>query len=98
MDRPTLRVDTVRLPTPRGRGSEDWVRALLAVRLFVLLASEIGCALYVILDPNFVKDDKSIEHLKDVLTLVLSPTVALFGPATGFYYGTKSDTKAPRGP
>ena len=42
---------------------------------------------------NGTPDNATIENLKSILTLVLSPTVALFGAATGFYYGTRSETK-----
>ena len=47
--------------------------------------------MYVIITFSAPMHDKAIEHFKDVLTMVLSPTIALFGAATGFYYGTKSD-------
>jgi hypothetical protein len=89
-------INRVKAPTRGALESEDWVRGLLAILLFVLLALEIFCALYVMLDNAVAKDDKAIERVKDLLTLVLSPTVALFGAATGFYYGAKSESRKTR--
>ena len=39
--------------------------------------------MYVIITFSAPMHDKAIEHFKDVLTMVLSPTIALFGAATG---------------
>lgn len=90
----TVRVSEVRTPKQKlpPAAAEDWVRAALAIFLFVLLAVEICSALFVVVFCTQTAD--RIENLKSVLTLVLSPTVALFGAATGFYYGTKSETKS----
>jgi len=65
----------------------------LAFALFALLALEVIAALYVVIRCRNATDNAAIENLKSILTLVLSPTVALFGAATGFYYGTKSEPK-----
>jgi len=89
-------INRVKAPTRRGLESEEWVRGLLAILLFILLALEIFCALYIMLDAALAKDDKALERVKDLLTLVLSPTVALFGAATGFYYGAKSESRKTR--
>jgi predicted esterase YcpF (UPF0227 family) len=36
------------------------------------------------------KNDQDVQHLKDILALILGPTVALVGSAMGFYFATKS--------
>ena len=71
--------------------AEDWVRAALALGLLALLFVEVCTALWVVVVHTDKADSPIIENLKSVLTLVLSPTVALFGAATGFYYGTKTE-------
>ena len=57
--------------------------------LWILLAAEILGALVAMLCPAVIHDDKAIGAVKDILSIVLGPTVALVGAATGFYYGTK---------
>jgi hypothetical protein len=63
---------------------------LLAMVLTALLIAEVGWAFYIILYPPLTSDEKIMGAVKDILTIVLSPTVALVGAATGFYYGTKT--------
>jgi len=78
--------------------AEDWVRLGLAFALFGLLAIEVIAALWVVVvccNQSTATPTPAVENLKSILTLVLSPTVALFGAVTGFYYGTKSETKNP---
>ena len=91
-----LRVARIRTPEqgkPEAPKPDDWVRAALAFALFGLLSIEVVGALWVVVRCNGTPDNATIENLKSILTLVLSPTVALFGAATGFYYGTRSETK-----
>jgi hypothetical protein len=58
--------------------------------LWSLLAIEILGSVLAMLCPDIVHDDKAVGAVKDILSIVLGPTVALVGAATGFYYGTKS--------
>jgi hypothetical protein len=74
----------------------EGVRALLAFSIFALLCFEIVFGLFVLLRVS--KDPQQLTALKDVLGMVLSPTVALFGAATGFYYGTRQEETSDRQP
>jgi hypothetical protein len=63
------------------------MRGALAFSLWFLLLLEVGTALGFILFSGKLADAASISSAKDIILLVLSPTVALVGAATGFYYG-----------
>jgi hypothetical protein len=73
---------------PRERlSSRDWVRGMLALSLLFILLLEVASAIGFVFFCSRLSDDKSITAAKDIITLVLNPTVALVGAATGFYYG-----------
>jgi len=92
---PRLRVLDTREPQVRSIAQRrEGVRALLAFCLFVLLAGEVAFAFWGLL--KVIADPNQIQALKDVVTMVLSPTVALVGAATGFYYGTRQDDAGDR--
>jgi hypothetical protein len=73
----------------RAERHREWVRGILAFVLTLLLIIEVGASFYAVLSPALLHDEKTINAVKDILTIVMSPTVALVGAATGFYYGTK---------
>ena len=53
--------------------------------LFILLAEVLAAIGFVIFCD--LSNDKVTAAAKDIIILVLNPTVALVGAATGFYYG-----------
>ena len=57
-------------------------RSRLAMSLLIILGIEVTAA-FVALFCGFFPSD-----IKDILTVILSPTVALVGSALGFYFGT----------
>jgi hypothetical protein len=63
-------------------GSREWVRRFLAVSLVVIFGIEVLGAML-----SVWFSTQHLQELKDILTLILSPTVALAGSATGFYFG-----------
>ncbi|MGD2134225.1 MAG: hypothetical protein PVI23_15650 [Maricaulaceae bacterium] len=66
-------------------------RRKLAVSLITIFGVEIFAALAVLGALIFLcADDQHFAHAKEILTLVLTPTVALVGSATGFYFGAKA--------
>ncbi len=75
------------------------MRGLVALALFGLLAVEVGCGISatheIASTKEFNADDRTsrVKIIMDFFNTVISPTVALLGAATGFYYGTKSDSK-----
>ena len=87
--------DEVREPSGAGPGEvkttiSEWqeaARRRLAYILVTIFGGEISIAMLVLL---LWKTEQDIQHLKDLLTLILSPTVALVGSAMGFYFGTRS--------
>ena len=87
----------IRLPEFRTIAQRrEGVRAALAFSLFLLLAVEIIYGLIALC--RMGKDPQQLTALKDILSMVLGPTVALFGAATGFYYGTRHDEPTDRPP
>ncbi|MGC2415637.1 MAG: hypothetical protein WA459_23435 [Stellaceae bacterium] len=65
------------------------VRQRIAVILVVILGIEvIGAMAAIFLCRG------NMPELKDILTLILGPTVALVGSVTGFYFGTHSNGDA----
>lgn len=97
-------VDTITLP--RERDPRRWIdplreitRGLIAILLFALLAAEViygFCEIRAIShEAGAVVADKQAmtKMVMDLLNVVIPPTVALFGAATGFYYGTRAGTE-----
>jgi hypothetical protein len=68
-------------------------RAAIAKLLIYLLGVEIILSIiYPIIHMSFFKDLPKPDHIKeikDMITIFFTPTVALVGAATGFYYGGK---------
>jgi hypothetical protein len=60
----------------------EWVRRTLAVALVAIFGLEVLGAMAALCWTSAHPQD-----LKDILTLILSPTVALTGSAIGFYFG-----------
>src|SRR4051812_36497310 len=78
------------IPTVR-----EVMRGLVALALLLLLAGEVFYGLYQIQSiagTSLAKDEKVADAriIMDLLNVVIPPTVALFGAATGFYYGTRA--------
>jgi hypothetical protein len=67
-----------------ARTRED-ARRLLAISLVAIFGVEVVAALLTVLC------GRDLATIKDILTIILGPTVALVGSATGFYFGTKAD-------
>lgn len=70
-------------PKSIAHKQED-IRGWLARSLIYILGAEIGVSLVIAM---FCPD--SAEKMKDLLAVILGPTVALVGSATGFYFGLK---------
>ncbi len=81
--------DVLDIEGPEGAGPEprtipewqEWVRRFLAIALVTIFGVEaLGgmVALWLC--------SEHLQELKDILTLILGPTVALAGSATGFYF------------
>lgn len=95
-------VSVATIEQPRLGGPEHWLhltreitRGIMAVLLFLLLSFEVGVQfsqLHSISKSNLNKEDQqaSAKIVMDLLNVVIPPTVALFGAATGFYYGARS--------
>ena len=66
---------------------KDNVRATIAYALLAIFALEVIAAFVMII----VVDDFS-EKVREVLSIIFSPTVALVGAATGCYYGTRDSS------
>jgi hypothetical protein len=92
--------DAIEIPEPEGaepqsRGftipeRQEWARTWLALSLVAIFGVEVTgsmVALWVC--------GARLQELKDILTLVLGPTVALVGSATGFYFASRSRTEEP---
>ena len=68
-------------------------RTLLAFFLVLIFAIEIILALVVIYFPGpTVNNVDNIGRIKDILSVVFGPTVALVGSAIGFYFGTTPES------
>jgi hypothetical protein len=70
---------------------QEDARRTLAIALVVIFGIEVIGAMLALW---FCKPPM-IDSIKEVLTLILGPTVALVGSATGFYFGTRMDTQPP---
>lgn len=78
--------------------AQEKLRGWIAQALVWLLVGEIMFFLLVALvnglgtggDPSHGAFGLKFADLKDLFTIVLTPTTALVGAATGFYYGGKS--------
>lgn len=66
---------------------QEDVRRWLAVGLMAIFAVEILVSLYIMATGS----KETWPDLKELLAMILGPTVALVGSATGFYFGTKAD-------
>ena len=78
-------------PPPLGRfdpePARERLRGRIAVILILLFVAEIACfAAFFWLDHGS-SDASRFSDLKDFMGLILTPTVALVGAATGFYFG-----------
>jgi hypothetical protein len=74
--------------------TRERVRSVLALLLMGLVFSEVlgigWMAAYAVVHPNSEFGlDKISGLIKDLATLVLTPTIALAGAVMGFYYGSK---------
>lgn len=85
--------ETLDIEGPEGAGPQprttsewrEWVRRFLAISLVVIFGIEVvGAMLFLWFCPQH------FQELKDTLTIILGPTVALAGSATGFYFGQVS--------
>lgn len=74
------------VPSTRDRDL-DRTRKLLALVLLAILGFEIVAALLSVIFASGTKD-----AVKEMLGLLFTPTVALVGAATGFYFGQRSTT------
>jgi hypothetical protein len=84
-----LNITSIISPTTNFLADKDWVRGALAFSLLFILLVEVCAALYFIVFSDRLSDDKIVAAAKDIIALLLNPTVALVGAATGFYYGGK---------
>jgi hypothetical protein len=74
------------------RHKRENVRGWLAKSLVLIFAAEILVSLFAL-----IVCANSVENIKGLLSVILGPTVALVGSATGFYFGLKeSDEHVPR--
>lgn len=64
----------------------EWVRAGLAVLLVLIFAGEVAFSIDFLWHSKLNLND-AIAALKELAALYVSPTVALVGAATGFYFG-----------
>lgn len=87
---PALRINRIIRPRQSEPRQREWVRAILALFLVAIFAVEIWAGIRAMTNPEIVKDDHAVNAVKDLFLIMLSPTVALVGAATGFYYGTKA--------
>ncbi len=76
-----------RVRRQRNPWSKERTRARLAFCLLGLLAA-LTAGILVTISAN-VRDVELLSRIKDVLSLVVSPVVALLGMALGFYFGVK---------
>jgi hypothetical protein len=77
---------------------QEKTRKLLAIGLLLILAAEVAAALFwVFWEFYFIaKDGRDISPLmKDILSIIFGPTIALVGAATGFYFGSNAGNKTP---
>jgi hypothetical protein len=88
-------------PTPTTHEislKQENTRKLLAIILLLILAAEVAeafiwvfCAFY--FTAKYTKDIDIL--MKDILSIIFGPTIALVGAATGFYFGSNAGNKAP---
>jgi hypothetical protein len=84
VDLPTRPVEKPWDPEP----ARERLRGALAAILLVLLAAVIGLAWLALW-----ADIATEPEIKDLLSVMLTPVVALVGSALGFYFGGKSATR-----
>lgn len=89
---PRIFVRRIITPGQSEARARERMRGVLAVMLACLLIIEVIAGVIAMLCPDIVHDEAAVGAVKDLLTIVLGPTVALVGAATGFYYGTKPPT------
>jgi uncharacterized BrkB/YihY/UPF0761 family membrane protein len=66
----------------------DKLRVWIAKALFFLISFFVAFSLiFYVVSPEKYKD------IKDILTVVFSPLITLFGTVLGFYFGGNTDTK-----
>jgi cytochrome c biogenesis factor len=88
-------------PTPTTHEidlKQENTRKLLAIILLLILAAEVAAALIWVFWAFYftAKDGKDISPLmKDILSIIFGPTIALVGAATGFYFGSNAGNKTP---
>lgn len=70
---------------------------LIALLLLLLLVGEVVYSFNEIhhINAKYKIEDKAdaAKRLMDILNIVISPTVALFGAATGYYYGSRTRSR-----
>lgn len=65
---------------------QEDARRILALVLVGIFGFEVIVAMLALW---LNRGDHDLQALKDILTLILGPTVALVGSVTGFYFGTR---------
>jgi hypothetical protein len=100
MSDPEIVIDSTEAPSERDPRrwidpARELTRALVAILLFLLLAGEVAYGFFEIrgiVSGPLPKEEKqeTARLVMDILNVVIPPTVALFGAATGFYYGTRA--------
>lgn len=63
------------------------MRGALAIILALILAVEVSVSLAFIILSRKNPNDQAISAAKDIIAMILNPTIALVGAVTGFYYG-----------
>ena len=76
---------------------QDKVREKIAMRLLWLLICEIGGIALLFLFVEFFVPAFQWANLKDLIGLVLTPTITLVGTALGFYFGAKAEAAKQQG-
>jgi hypothetical protein len=67
---------------------QEDARRALAIILVLIFAGEVLGAMLALWTSN----SPPINDIKEILTMILGPTVALVGSAMGFYFGTRPRT------
>lgn len=72
----------------------ELTRGIVAIALFALFATEIIWGFHAIRSITsgsapIADQETHVRMVMDLLNIVVPPTVALFGAATGFYYGSR---------
>lgn len=96
---PPIDVD---IPEPGGGGPgtkeitiperREWIRGLIAIILVAIFGLEVLGAMLVLWLCS-----TQLQQLKELLPLILSPTVAVVGSVLGFYFGGKEEPTAGTG-